>query len=172
MMHIRTFVRDTIAALALAATAGSVQAAVVFAEGGVDSLVDGVMHAAADVHVFTIDTPGMYEASIVDLASVDDDFSSPFSKLKLGVKQLGTSGTFFGQAGFPPLASSLTFGVDKPGSFAALVMAAVAGCGFGFYEIDISQIAAIPEPAAWVMMFAGLLTVLARYVKMSRGTAF
>jgi len=171
-MNIRTFVRDAIAALALAATASAVQAAVVFTEGGLDSLVDGVMHAAADVHVFTIDTPGMYEASIIDLASIDDDFSGPFSQLKLGIKQLGMSGMFLGQAGSPSLPSSFTFEVDKPGSFAAMVSAVVARCGeFGFYEINITQLAPIPEPAVWVMMLVGVLTVTARYLKMNRGRA-
>jgi len=171
-MSIRASARDAIVALALAASVNTAQAAVVFTESGTNSLVDGVVRAAADVHVFTIDTPGVYEASIVDLASLDDDFSSPFSKLKLAIKQLGTSGRVFGQAGLTPLATSFTFEVDHPASFAGLVTAAMAGCGgFGFYEIDITQIAAIPEPGVWLMMFAGLLTLSARYVKMRRGGA-
>jgi hypothetical protein len=62
--------------------------------------------------------------------------------------------------------------VDKPGSFAAMVTAMTAGCGeFGFYEINITQLAPIPEPAAWVMMIAGLLTLTARYVKVNRSRA-
>jgi len=171
-MNVRAWVRDAIVALALAAATSAAQADVVFSETGMGSLVDGVVRAAADVHVFTIDTPGIYEASIVDLASLDDGFSSSFSKLKLGVKQLGTTGAFLGQAGSSPLAPSFSFEVDHPGSFAAMVTAAIAGCArFGFYEIDVTQIAAIPEPGVWLMMLAGLLTLSARYVRMSRGAA-
>ena len=169
-MSIGASARNAIVALVLAATASAAQAAVVFTESGMGSLVDGVVGAGADVHMFTIDTPGIYEASIVDLASLDDEFSSAFSKLKLAVKQLGTSGGMFGQAGLSPLAPSFTFEVDHPGSFAALVTSAIRGCGeFGFYEIDITQIAAIPEPGVWLMMLAGLLTLTARYVKVNRG---
>ncbi|HTS52594.1 MAG TPA: hypothetical protein VMH26_04915 [Burkholderiales bacterium] len=167
MKKIAASIQSVVAALALA-TCVSAQATVVFTESGTDSLVDGVRKAAADTHLFTIDTPGLYQASIVDLATLDDTgFSDPFSSLELAVKQLGPSGGFFGKAGLAPAPPSFTFSVDNPGSFAALVKA-VTGCdGFGFYEIDITRIAAVPEAEMWLMLLAGV--GLTWYAKIRKG---
>jgi hypothetical protein len=155
-MKIAASIKNLLAAFSLVLSM-SAHATVAFTESGTDSLVDGVIRAAADTHLFTIDTPGLYQASIVDLATLDDTgFSDPFRSLKLAVKQLGPSGGFFGTAGLPPASPSFTFPVENPGSFAALVKA-VTGCdGFGFYEINIARIAAVPEPEMWLLLLAGI----------------
>jgi hypothetical protein len=81
-MKIAASIRRILAAFGLLGLTSIAHAAIVFSESGGDSLVKGVLHAAANVHTFTIDTPGTYEASIVDLASLDDiGFSDPFTKL-------------------------------------------------------------------------------------------
>ena len=155
-MQTAASIRRIFGTFALLGFIGIADAAVVFSESGGDTLVKGVLHAAANVHTFTIDTPGAYQATIVDLASLDDiGFSDPFTKLKLAVTGLRSTG-LLGSASLPPTSPSFSFSVPHPGTFAALVQA-VAGCdGFGFYQIDVMQIAPIPEPAAWSLMLAGV----------------
>jgi hypothetical protein len=157
-------------ALALLGCVSATHAKVIFTESGTEALVDGVRASTADTHVFTIDAPGLYEATIVDLASRDDSgFSDPFSLLKLAVVQLGPSGGFYGQAGLPPASASFTFPVANPGSFAALVKAA-AGCdAFGFYEINIAQIGPIPEPKTWLLMLIGVVLLGSLRIRWRQG---
>lgn len=154
-MIVAVSMRKVLAALALLACIASANGAVVFKESGTESLVEGVLKAAADVHYFTIDTPGIYQASIADLALSDQSgFAEQFRLLQLAVKQLGPASVLFGKADLE--SPSFEFAVAAPGSFAALVKA-VAGCeGFGFYEITISQVGPVPEPGNWLLMVAGL----------------
>jgi len=170
MKKIPASIRNVVAAFTLA-TCMSAQASVVFTESGTDSLVDGVRRAAADTHLFRIDTPGLYQASIVDLATLDDTgFSDPFSLLQLAIKQLGPSGGFSGKAGIPPAAPSFTFLVQNPGSFAALVKAVIGCDGFGFYEIDITRIAAVSEPEMWLLLLSGVGLICYVQVRNGRDT--
>jgi len=164
-MNTGALVRKLIAASALLASINSAHAIVVFAESGSDTLVKGVLDVAANVHTFTIDTAGTYQASIVDLASLDNTgFSDPFSVLKLAITQLPSTG-LFGQAGLPPVSSSFDFPVVKAGSFAALVEAVSGSSGFGFYQINITQVGAVPEPATWVLIALGVILIGWRHMR-------
>jgi hypothetical protein len=164
-MNTAALVRKFVAGIALLTSVSSAHAIVVFAESGSDTLVKGVLNAAANVHTFTIDTPGTYQASIVDLASLDHTgFSDPFTVLKLAITQLPSSG-LFGQAGLPPSSSSFDFSAAKAASFAALVEAVSAGSGFGFYQINITQVGPVPEPTTWVLMTLGVILIGWRHLR-------
>lgn len=144
-MKLVVSVRCIAAVFAMLASCGIGHAVVVFSESGSDTLIKGVVDSAANVHMFSIDTPGAYQATIVDLASLDDTgFADQFTKLNLAITAAPSKG-LLGSAGLPPASSTFDFVVANPGTFAALVHA-VSGCAdFGFYEINIAQILPVPS---------------------------
>jgi len=139
-----------IAAVLLACALGSAQAAVVFSETGTNAVIDTVSGSDFNTHNFTISEAGMYRAAIWDLSAADDFFDA-FSLLQMKITQVPFT-IVGGPGGTPGGIAYVNFIATAAGSFAALVKATSGGGGSG-YQVEVT---AIPEPAVWLMLAAGL----------------
>lgn len=139
-----------IAAVLLACSLGSGQAAVVFSETGTDAVIDTVYGAEFNTHNFTVSEAGTYRATITDLSSLDS-FFDVFDLLQLQISEVPYA-LVGGLVGTPGGTAFIDFIVSNAGPFAALVKATSTATGSG-YQVRVTL---IPEPAIWLMLAAGL----------------
>jgi hypothetical protein len=99
-------------------------------------------------YAFTITDPAIYMATLTDV-----DFPAPFQLLELGVVKTG-SGPLLGSIDH---AGSFSFTALAAGSYTLLLIGQPNSTAqAGFFSINVSQFAPIPEPAIWFLMASGI----------------
>lgn len=148
-------------ALALGAGAASAQAVL----ERTDSFHGDASSFQSRQHEFTIGTPGIYMATLIDTGIFTN-----FAELGLGIAKTG--GDAMGSRTSP---GSFSFNATQTGSYTAIV-SAILGSGplqnQGTYSVSV---ALVPEPETWAMMLIGVGLVgwqLRRKAKSSAANRF
>jgi hypothetical protein len=120
------------------------------ARADVFSITDSLSGSSvtSKTYAFTITDPAIYMATLADV-----DFPAPFQLLELGVVKTG-SGPLLGSTDQP---GSFSFTALTAGSYTLLLVGQPSSTAqAGFFSINVSQFAPIPEPAVWFLMAGGI----------------
>jgi hypothetical protein len=123
------------------------------ARADVFSITDSISGSsvATRTYAFTITDPAIYDATLLDLGG--PQFPAPFQLLELGVAKTGSGPVL----GFTTAPGSFLFTANTPGSYTLLLVGQPDSTAqAGFFSINVSQFAPIPEPAVWLLMASGI----------------
>jgi hypothetical protein len=123
------------------------------ARADVFSITDSISGSsvATKTYAFTITDPAIYNATLLDLGNTE--FPLAFQMLELGVVKTGSSPVL----GFTTEPGTFSFTANTPGSYTLLLVGQPdATAQAGFFSINVSEFAPIPEPAIWFLMASGI----------------